>query len=33
MKSASEVMRFCFEIRTILRITTHHRAIINVGPM
>jgi len=33
MKSASDVMRFCFEMRRILRSTTHHSAIISVGPM
>ena len=32
-KSASDVMRFCFEMRRILRITIHHSAIISVGPI
>ena len=32
-QSASEVIRFCLEMRRILRITTHHSAIISVGPM
>jgi hypothetical protein len=33
MKSASDVIRFCFDMRRILRMTTHQRAIISVGPM
>ena len=31
--SASDVIRFAFEMRTILRITTHHSAMTSVGPM
>ena len=33
MKSASDVIRFVLLMRMILRITSHHSAIISVGPM